>query len=113
MGEATASPDAVRPSTAPSPIFGANLQQLEDIARDMLSARQSIERLAAAQEEMASAIAKLQAAQLQTEQKLAATTARPAAARVPKPIPPTVPRINSQNLTPFGAASLRYIDLRR
>jgi hypothetical protein len=100
--EATAVPDAVRQSTPPTPTSSeASLQQLEEIAQDVTTARQSIERLAAAQAEMASAIAKLQAAQLQTDQKLAAPAPRPNAARVAKPAAPAVPRISSQNQPPF------------
>jgi hypothetical protein len=100
--EATAVPDAVRQSAALTPTSSeADLQQLEEIARDVSAARQSIERLAAAQAEMASAIAKLQAAQLQTDQKLAAPAPRPNAARVAKPAAPAVPRISSQNQPPF------------
>lgn len=48
--EATAVPDAVRQSTPPTPTASeANFQQLEEIARDISAARQSIERLAAVQ----------------------------------------------------------------
>jgi hypothetical protein len=47
---------------------------------------------------MASAIAKLQAAQPQTDQKVAPPTARPAATRVPMPAPPPTSRTNSQTL---------------
>jgi hypothetical protein len=100
--EVKAVPDAVRQSTPPTPTASeANLQQLEEIARDVSAARQSIERLAAVQEEMASAITRLQAGQPQTDQKLAPPTTRPTAARVPKPASPAIPRISSQNQPPL------------
>lgn len=100
--EATAVPDAIRQRATPTPTTSeANLQQLEEIARDVTAARQSIERLVAAQEEMASAIAGLQAAHLQIDQKVVPPTPRPTAARVPKPASPAVPRISSQNQPPL------------
>ena len=99
--EATAVPDLVRQSVPPSPpISEASFQQLEAIAQNIAVMRQSIERVDAGQQEMASAIAKLQAAQQQIDQKFSAPTARPAAPRAPKPAPSLVPRTSSQSIPP-------------
>jgi hypothetical protein len=82
--------------TAPS------LQQLEAMAHDLAAVRQSVEQLAAGQEEMARDIAKLQAAEQDIRRRIsaippaAATTAR-------KPVPPPQPAPHSA-AAPFPPA---------
>src|SRR5580704_783243 len=86
--------------TAPSP----ELQQLETMAHDLAAVRQSVEQLAAGQEQMARDIAKLQTAGQDIRRRIsafppaAATTAR-------KPVPPPQPAPQSSAM-PLPPASL-------
>jgi len=81
-------------SSAPT---SPSLQQLEAMAHDLAAVRQSVEQLAAGQEEMARDIAKLQAAEQDIRRKISAI---PPAAATParKPVPPP-------QLAPHAAAA--------
>jgi hypothetical protein len=68
---------------APSP----ELQQLETMARDLAAVRQSVEQLAAGQEEMARDIAKLQTAGQDIRRRISGLPP-PAATTARKPVPP-------------------------
>jgi hypothetical protein len=73
--------------TAPSP----ELQQLETVSHDLAAVRQSVEQLAAGQEEMARDIAKLQAAGQDIRRRISAIPPAPATtARKPPPPPLTL-----------------------
>jgi hypothetical protein len=76
--------------TAPS----AELQQLETMAHDLAAVRQSVEQLAAGQEQMARDIAKLQTAGQDIRRRISAL---PPAAATPahKPVPPLQPALQS------------------
>jgi hypothetical protein len=76
---ATAAPTA---STAPS----LDLQQVQQMARDLAKVRQAVEQLAASQDQMAGDIAKLQAADKEILQRM------PLSATVPSHIPKPVAR---------------------
>ncbi len=71
-------------STAPSP----DQQQLEAMARDLAAVRQTVEQLAAGQEQMARDVAKLQAAEKDIRHRILAPPPQPAAAPARKPAPP-------------------------
>jgi hypothetical protein len=76
--------------TAPSP----ELQQLETMAHDLAAVRQSVEQLAAGQEQMARDIAKLQTAGQDIRRRISALP--PAAATTAhKPVPPPQPALQS------------------
>jgi hypothetical protein len=76
--------------TAPSP----ELQQLETMAHDLAAVRQSVEQLAAGQEQMARDIAKLQTAGQDIRRRISALP--PAAATTAhKPVPPPQPAFQS------------------
>jgi hypothetical protein len=81
MASETATPTM---PTAPSP----ELQQLETMAHDLAAVQQSVEQLAAGQEQMARDIAKLQTAEQDIRRRMSAL---PPAARKPVP-PPAAPQ---------------------
>jgi len=85
---AQAAPDMIAPTApaAPSP----DLQQLEAMARDLAAVRQSVDQLAAGQEQMARDIARLQAAEKNIRHSTSAPPpSKPAAAPARKPMPPS------------------------
>jgi hypothetical protein len=83
-------PAASTAPTAPSP----DLQQLATMAHDLAAVRQSVEQLAAGQEQMARDIAKLQAAGQDIRRRISALP--PAAATTAhKPVPPPQPALQS------------------
>ncbi len=82
---AQSAPDMFAP-TAPT-ARSSDPQQLEAIARDLAAVRQSIERVAAGQEQMARYIAKLQAAEQDIRQRISVPPPQPAAAPARKPLP--------------------------
>jgi hypothetical protein len=97
VAAAQAAPEAASPAGAPS----FDLQQLKtatvSLAATLATMRERVERLAAGQEQTASEIAKLQAADEEIRHKLAAIATRPAAApskpaATPPSRPPTPPR---------------------
>ena len=85
--------------TAPSP----ELQQLETMAHDLAAVRQSVEQLAAGQEQMARDIANLQTAGQDIRRRISALP--PAAATTAhKPVPPPQPALQS-SVAPLPPAS--------
>jgi hypothetical protein len=85
----TASAASTAPTT-PSP----ELQQLATMAHDLAAVRQSVEQLAAGQEQMARDIAKLQTAEQDIRRRISALP--PAAATTAhKPVPPPQPALQS------------------
>jgi hypothetical protein len=83
---------------APSPAAAASspdLQQLKattlELAANLATMRERLEQLAATQEQTASAIGRLQAAEQEMRQKIAAAAPRPAAAPASKSITPAAP----------------------
>jgi hypothetical protein len=83
-------PAASTAPTAPSP----DLQQLATMAHDLAAVRQSVEQLAAGQEQMARDIAKLQTAGQDIRRRISALP--PAAATTAhKPVPPPQPALQS------------------
>src|SRR5262245_45729415 len=74
---------APAPSAAPSP----ELKQLKEMSLAFATMRQSVDQLAAGQQQMADGIAKLTADQQQLLQKISAPPPRPAAAPARKPLP--------------------------
>jgi hypothetical protein len=74
---------------APSP----ELQQLATMAHDLATVRQSVEQLAAGQEQMARDIAKLQTAGQDIRRRISGLPPAPATAR--KPVPPPQPALQS------------------
>jgi hypothetical protein len=81
----TTPPDMVAPipSATPSP----DLQQIKAMLLGLAAVRQSVEQLAAGQEQMTGEIAKLQAAEQEILDKISAPPPRPAAAPARKPAP--------------------------
>jgi hypothetical protein len=75
--------------TAPSP----ELQDLATMAHDLAAVRQSVEQLAAGQEQMARDVAKLQTAGQDIRRRISALP--PAAATAHKPVPPPQPAFQS------------------
>jgi hypothetical protein len=87
----TASEMAASPApTAPAP----ELQQLATMAHDLAALRQSVEQLAAGQEQMASDIAKLQTAGQEIRRRVSALPPV-AATTAHKPVPPPQPALQS------------------
>ncbi len=80
---AQSAPEMVAPIAPAGP--SSDPQQLEAIARDLAAVRQSIERLAAGQEQIARNIAK---AEQGIRQRISAPPPQPAAAPARKPVPP-------------------------
>jgi hypothetical protein len=82
-----AAPDMIAPTApaAPSP----NLQQLEEMARDLAAVRQSVDQLAVGQEQMARDIARLQAAEKNIRHSTSAPPPKPVAAPARKPMQPS------------------------
>jgi hypothetical protein len=78
-------------STAPSP----ELQQLETMAHDLAAVRQSVEQLAAGQEQMARDIVKLQTAGQDIRRRISALPPASAATTAHKPVPPPQPAFQS------------------
>lgn len=76
---------APAPPAAPS----ADLQQLQAMTVSLDAVRQKVEQLAVGQQQMASDIAKLQAADEEIRHKIAAAPPKPAAAPASKPTPAT------------------------
>jgi hypothetical protein len=74
---------APAPSATPSP----ELKQLKEMSLAFATVRQSVDQLAASQQQMADGIAKLTADQQQLLQKISAPPPRPAAAPARKPVP--------------------------
>jgi hypothetical protein len=75
---------------APSP----DHQQLDAAARDIGALRQSVEQLAARQEQMARDMAKLQAVET-SRHRVSAPPPHPAAAAARRPLPPAAPQVSS------------------
>ncbi|HEY2230935.1 MAG TPA: hypothetical protein VGI22_25000 [Xanthobacteraceae bacterium] len=85
------------PPTAPSP----ELQQLATMAHDLAAVQQSVEQLAAGQEQMAREIAKLQTAEQDIRRRISAPSPAAAnAARKPVPPPPPAPQSSATLLPP-------------
>jgi hypothetical protein len=84
---AQTAPDMITPAApaAPSP----ELQQLKAMSFVFATVRQSVDQLAASQQQMASDIAKLRADQQELLHKMSAPPPRPAAAPARKPVPLT------------------------
>jgi hypothetical protein len=74
-------------SATPSP----EVQQLTTLSLDLASVRQSVDQLAARQQEVAEAITRLQAAEQDILHKISAPSPQPAAAAARKPVPLTPP----------------------
>jgi hypothetical protein len=99
---ATSSPQLgwLAPQTAPvaqiapdmiSPGAPAAQQQLNALSIDVVGLRQSVDQLAAGQEQLTRSITKLQAAELDILDKISAPPPRPAGAPARAPVPPTTP----------------------
>jgi hypothetical protein len=85
-------------ATAPSPELQ---QQLATMAHDLAAVQQSVEQLAAGQEQMARDIAKLQTAEQDIRRRISAPSpAAAAAARKPVPPPPPAPQSSAALLPP-------------
>jgi hypothetical protein len=84
---AQTAPDTIPPAApaAPSP----DQQQLNTMSLGLAAVRQSIDQLAAGQEQMARDIAKLQAAEQGILDKISASAPRPSGPTPRKPVPPT------------------------
>jgi hypothetical protein len=83
--------------TAPSP----ELQQLETMAHDLAAVRQSVEQLAAGQEQMARDVANLQTAGRDIRRRISALPpAAATTARKPVPPPQPAPQISAAPLSP-------------
>jgi hypothetical protein len=82
------------PAPAPSATPSPELKQLKEMSLAFATMRQSVDQLAASQQQMADGIAKLTADQQQLLQKISAPPPRPAAApaRKPVPLPSSEPR---------------------
>ena len=82
------------PAPAPSATPSPEQQQLKEMSLAFATMRQSVDKLAAGQQQMADGIAKLTADQQQLLQKISAPPPRPAAApaRKPVPLPSSEPR---------------------
>src|SRR6266481_3741091 len=94
---AQSAPDAIAP--AASPAAAADPQPLSSVSLDLDAVRQSVDRIAAGQEQMAREINKLQAIEQYMLYKNSEPPSRPAAAPAPAPRP--VPR-------PAQAPAVRY-----
>ena len=90
LAQAASDTPAPAPSATPSP----EQQQLKEMSLAFATMRQSVDKLAAGQQQMADGIAKLTADQQQLLQKISAPPPRPAAApaRKPVPLPSSEPR---------------------
>jgi hypothetical protein len=96
---AVAAPTASETAASPAPTApAAELQQLATMAHDLAAVRQSVEQLAAGQEQMAGDIAKLQAAGQEIRRRVSALP--PAAATVHRPLPPPQPPLQSSVAPP-------------
>ena len=89
-----AQPASDTPAPAPSAIPSPEQQQIKEMSLAFATMRQSVDQLAAGQQQMADGIAKLTADQQQLLQKISAPPPRPAAApaRKPVPLPSSEPR---------------------
>jgi hypothetical protein len=92
-------------STAPT-LPSPELQQLETMAHDLAAVRQSVEQLAAGQEQMARDIAKLQTAEQDMRRRI--TALPPAAAAMRKLVPPPqpAPQLSAAPLPPASPEPL-------
>ena len=77
-------------ATAPA-MPGPDLQQLATVSLDLAAMRQSLDQLAARQQQVADAIGRLQAAEQDILNKIAAPSPQPAAAAARKPVALTPP----------------------
>jgi len=82
------------PAPAPSATPSPELKQLKEMSLAFATMRQSVDQLAASQQQIADGVAKLTADQQQLLQKISAPPPRPAAApaRKPVPLPSSEPR---------------------
>src|SRR5215467_4313547 len=89
-----AQPASDTPAPAPSATPSPEQQQLKEMSLAFATMRQSVDKLAAGQQQMADGIAKLTADQQQLLQKISAPPPGPAAApaRKPLPLPSSEPR---------------------
>ena len=83
----TTPPDVVAPTPPATP--SPDVQQIKAMLLGLAAVRQSVEQLAAGQEQMTGEIAKLQAAEQEILNKISASPPRPAAAPARKPAPLT------------------------
>ncbi len=83
-----------------------DLQQLEAMARDRAAVRQSVEQLAAGQEQMARNMARLQAAEQDIRHRILAPPPQPAAAPARKPAPPPAQPAPQISATPAPPAQI-------
>ena len=91
---AQTAPDMVAPTAPSTP--SPDVQQLKAMSLGLAAVRQSVDQLAAGQQQMATDIAKLQADEQDILHKMtSAPLPRPAAAPARKPVPPT-PVVSSQ-----------------
>ena len=82
-------PNVVAPTAPATP--SPDVQQLTTLSLDLASVRQSVDQLAARQQEVAEAITRLQAAEQDILHKISAPSPQPAAAAARKPVPLTPP----------------------
>ena len=89
-----AQPASDTPAPAPSATPSPELKQLKEMSLAFATMRQSVDQLAASQQQIADGVAKLTADQQQLLQKISAPPPRPAAApaRKPVPLPSSEPR---------------------
>jgi hypothetical protein len=90
-------------STAPAAPSPELQQQLATMAHDLATVRQSVEQLAAGQEQMARDIAKLQTAGQDIRRRISALPPPAAGTPVHKPVPPPQPALQS-SAAPFPPA---------
>jgi hypothetical protein len=93
--------EAAASTAAPS----SGLQELATMAHDLAAVRQTVEQLAAGQEQMARDIAKLQTAGQDIRRRISALPPAPAAT-ARKPVPPPQPAFQSSSAAPPPPASL-------
>ena len=82
-------PDPVAPTTPSAP--SADPQRIEAIIASLAAMREKVDQMAAAQEQMASDIAKLKAGEQEIRQRISTATPRSAAVPPSKPAPPPQP----------------------
>jgi hypothetical protein len=108
---AQAAPDTLAAGAAPGPaVPSRDQQQLDAMARDLASVRQSVEKLATGQEKLASDIARLQAAEKDIRHKISVPPQQPADA-LRKPVPATpeqaTPQVSAAPPPPVPPTQLR------
>jgi hypothetical protein len=82
---APTAPESASPTAPAGP--SPELQQLEMMAHDLIAVRQSVEQVAARQEQMARDIAKLQTTEQEIRHRISAAPPRPTAAPARQPVP--------------------------